>query len=97
MYCVDRTSSADFIFRLQPGDSQRFLPNAGTLGEYQVVQPDSWPQWGLGGDLFIANSGPPGQHGDCSQGHDYAGSRNEACGGENNWGETDLEAWRLPG
>ena len=54
-----------------------------------------WPTWGDGGnDLQMGLSGPPGHNGDCNQGHTYAGRPNQICGGDN-WGETDLEVWRL--
>ena len=39
-YCYDCTSSAAFLFRLQPGDPQRFLPKpGGDATVYQLVDP----------------------------------------------------------
>ena len=39
-------------------------------------------------------NGPPGTDGHCDQGSTYAGSPNEACGGDQgSWGHTDPEAW----
>ena len=91
--CLDQTSSADFLFRLQPGDPQRFLPKPGGHTFYQYVYSDWWPVWGTG-DLYMGNTGPPGANGRCNQGFTYVGSTNMACGGQL-WGKTDLEAWRL--
>ena len=33
--------------------------------------------------------------GDSSSTPTYAGGPNEICGGNHNWGETELEVWRL--
>ena len=85
--------SQDFLFRLQPGVPQRFLPMPGASTWYQAVDPSEWPVWG-NGDLVMGGSGPLGSQSYCNQGHTYAGSNNEACGGQL-WGKTDLEAWRL--
>ena len=30
----------------------------------------------------------------CNQGHTYAGSPNQICGGHQNWAATQLEVWR---
>ena len=95
--CIDQTSSADFLFRLQPGDPQRFLPRpyGNTYYQYAVLS------MGYTGPLATATStwatparsAPPTGH--CGQGYTYAGSNNEVCGGYNNWGETKIEVWRL--
>ena len=104
-YCFDQTSSQDFLFGLwMPGRAggagpQRYLPT-GANTYYQGIDPDYWPNWGgragIGGDLIICNNNttPGGTGGQCSQGGTYAGSPNEICGGEYNWGETQLEVWR---
>jgi hypothetical protein len=102
--CFDDTSSADFLFRLQPGDPQRFLPKpGGGTAIYQTVITDAWPMWGA--DLYMGDTGPPGTDGFCNQSNTYAGSPNASCGGGpptaqgpangTSWGQTDLEAWRL--
>jgi hypothetical protein len=47
--CVDRTAGSDFLFRLQPGELERFLPLGGTgrfATTYQVDEPADWPHWG---------------------------------------------------
>ena len=94
-YCLDHTSSADFLFRLQPGDPQRFLPKPGGDTDYQYIRPYWWPRWGFHSDLSMGYTGPlGGTGGRCDRGSTYAGSPNEACGG-NHWGKTDFEAWRL--
>ena len=48
---------------------------------------------------FGYNSDAPGGghgldgEGECSQGGTYRGKPNEICGGDANWGATDLEVW----
>eukprot|EP01045_Picozoa_sp_COSAG04_P021890 COSAG04_NODE_2397_length_4209_cov_10.504380_2_plen_108_part_00 len=90
--CVDRASSSDWLFGLGPGPPQRFEPT-GTDNNYQHVYADWWPVWGSGVDLAIGRTGgaPGGSDGYCHQGHTYHGADGEICGGNNNWGATDLE------
>ena len=94
-FCVDQTSSSDWLFGLWPGPPQRFEPTGtGTVTVYQEVVADSWPQWGNHGDLDIGSSGAPGgSHAYCNQGLTYGGTGGEICGGSNNWGATDVEVW----
>ena len=98
-HCWDRSASSDFLFRLQPGEPERFPPKGGTgsaATEYQAVAPSYWPVWGYGFDLTMGDGGPPGGDGGyCGQGTTYAGSPNEACGGYGTWGPTDVEVWFL--
>jgi hypothetical protein len=61
--------------------------------QYQEANPTFWPCFGYGIDLLIGYDGPPGDGGRCYQGTTYRGSPNAACGGNNNWGHTDLEVW----
>ncbi len=91
--CVDRTSSSDWLFGLWPGPPQRFEPiRAGTY--YQNVVAGTWPAWGDNGELNIGGSGAPGgSDGYCNQGYTYRGTRGEICGGDGNWGATDVEVW----
>jgi len=98
-YCVDHTSSSDWLFGLWPGPPQRFEPT-GSRPDYQRVYADYWPYWGHSGDLTIGEtsggggtSGAPGENGACRQGGTYRGTKNEICGGEGNWGATDVEVW----
>ena len=94
-YCVDRASSSDWLFGLGPGPPQRFEPT-GTDTAYQQVRADRWPRWGSGTDLFIGGSSgaPGGSGGECHyQGATYRGTDGEICGGDNNWGATDVEVW----
>ena len=94
--CYDRSASSDFLFRLQPGEPERFLPKGGTGSDatnYQYINPTFWPVWGGGIDLSMGDGRAPGDGGYCTQGGTYAGSDNEACGGYGNWGSTDLEVW----
>ena len=94
-YCDDRTSSSDWLFGLWPGPPQRFEPT-GADTDYQFVEAYEWPIWGYygGGDLAIGDtSGAPGVRGSCSQGTTYRGTSGEICGGNENWGATDVEVW----
>jgi len=83
-WCFDRASSSDWLFGLWPGPPQRFQPT-GTHTAYQRVVADYWPQWGSNYDLDI--------DGGCSQGGTYRGRDGEICGGDGNWGATDVEVW----
>eukprot|EP01045_Picozoa_sp_COSAG04_P011133 COSAG04_NODE_709_length_10902_cov_2.887346_2_plen_127_part_00 len=96
-YCIDRASSSDWLFGLWPGPPQRFEPT-GANTYYQFAAAVQWPQWGSRSDpayadLRIGGSGAPGEHGACLQGRTYRGTPNEICGGNNNWGATDVEVW----
>ena len=97
-YCYDRASSSDWLFGLWPGPPQRFEPT-GTDTDYQTVRADCCPQWGYWGnhnygDLIVGTSGAPGgSGGHCGQGDTYRGAPREICGGNNNWGTTDVEVW----
>ena len=91
-HCDDQTSSSDWLFGLWPGPPQRFEPTTGTDAAYQTVDADWWPSWDIG--LEIGRSGAPGgSDGSCSQGFSYRGTGHEICGGEENWGATDVEVW----
>ena len=99
-FCIDRTASSDFLFRLQPGEPKRFLPIGGfgrDTTQYQLLESGNWPQWGHG-DLWMGNhycmAGQEYCGSVCDQGHTYAGFSNEACGGSH-WGPTDVEVWFL--
>ena len=91
--CDDRTSSSDWLFGLWPGPPQRFEPT-GTDTTYQYVLADEWPRWG-NADLAIGfmSGAPGGSHGYCEQGGTYRGTDGEICGGDTNWGATDVEVW----
>ena len=91
-FCNDRASSSDWLFGLWPGPPQRFEPIRTGI-YYQNVWVGAWPEWGDGhGDLAIGG-GAPGDPGYCSQGPAYRGTHGEICGGERNWGATDVEVW----
>jgi hypothetical protein len=106
-YCYAHAASQDFLFGLwnpeQPEvGPQRFLPNRPppkgiSAHEFQRVEPTSWPRWGMGNsntDLILGGNQPVGGgSAHCDQGHSYAGSQNEICGGYG-WGPTELEVWR---
>ena len=100
-YCFDRHAASDFLFRLQPGEPQRFLPSGDGVDYHMAARAGAdgvgWPQWGGGPDLTMGyNDSPGGWGGWCDQGDTYAGSPNEACGGQPpNWGRTEVEAWFL--
>ena len=95
-YCWDSASSSDWLFGLWPGPPQRFEPT-GTDTGYQYVEADRWPAWGWpGNDLVISayDNGAPGDGKSlCNQGNTYRGAEDEICGGNRNWGATDVEVW----
>jgi hypothetical protein len=92
--CTDHTSSSDYLYRLSPGEPERYETIPGGDTRYQRIDPTLWPVFGFSGDLTIGyGNGPPGPGGWCNQGHTYRGSPNAACGGDGNWGHTDLEVW----
>eukprot|EP01052_Picozoa_sp_SAG31_P018193 SAG31_NODE_1278_length_9041_cov_3.415231_1_plen_2946_part_10 len=99
--CYDQISSQDFLFGLwMPGRAvgagpRRYLPT-GVNTYCQSVNPSYWPQWAVNSDDLSTGYGGPlgGDYGGCLQGHTYAGSPNEICGGDSNWSATQLEVWR---
>ena len=99
-FCYDRTSASEsFLFGLGPEAPARFGPTELNTF-YQFVHPLGWPVWGAGvlssTDLFIGEyNGTLGAIGDCYQGVTYTGSAGQICGGRDNWGETNMEVWRL--
>lgn len=64
----------------------------GDSTEFQIL--GGWPQWGHF-DLIIGMDAGPlgGTWANCLQGGTYAGHEDDACGGDSNWGHTDMEAW----
>eukprot|EP01045_Picozoa_sp_COSAG04_P032759 COSAG04_NODE_6527_length_1309_cov_25.861983_2_plen_104_part_00 len=96
-------SSSDWLFGLWPGPPQRFEPtgrldNVGAGTAYQNVGA-GWPSWGDGAVIAdspsaddLAIGGVAGQGG-CHQGKMYRGAHGEICGGDYNWGATDVEVW----
>eukprot|EP01046_Picozoa_sp_COSAG06_P012223 COSAG06_NODE_711_length_12877_cov_16.318281_12_plen_148_part_00 len=91
--CDDHTSSSDYLYRLSPGEPERYETIPGGNTRYQQAAPTLWPVFGDWGDLVIGSYGPPGANGFCDQGGTCRGSPNAACGGDSNWGHTDLEVW----
>ena len=87
-------AAGDFLFRLGPEAAAAYRPT-GTDTTYQVRDPGNWPKWGSGTDLHFGGYGPAalGANGHCDQGHTYAGAPNAACGGDHNWGATEMEVW----
>eukprot|EP01043_Picozoa_sp_COSAG02_P080535 COSAG02_NODE_19192_length_895_cov_1.581658_2_plen_87_part_01 len=72
-YCVDNIHSGDYIYRLSPGDPERYEPIPGQTIEYQYVQQELWPYFGYAGDLVIGRyNGPPGESAFCDQGLSYS-------------------------
>ena len=61
---------------------------------HATLVPRLWPQWGGQPDLLFGDQGALGQHSaHCNQGTTYAGETNDACGGDGNWGATEMEVW----
>jgi hypothetical protein len=84
-YCLDRTSTGDWLFELGPGPPAKFGRKGGN-DEYQTVLPDRWPQWGVNGDDLdmggpshaLDPGGALGAHGYCNGqcGRTYAAPQN---------------------
>ena len=88
----DNNAKADFLFKL--GDSLEKFPNKGS-GHYVYKCSVCWPDFGGGSDLSWGRHGKLGTWAKCSA-SSYSGHvTNEICGGNNNWGTTHLEVWRL--
>ena len=88
-------AAGDFLFRLGPGAGPVAYRPTGKGTHYQYRNPGYWPLWG-GHDLgFGGYSGALGQgfSAFCNQGDTYAGQTNDACGGDGNWGATEMEVW----
>ena len=85
----------DFLFRLGPGAGPVAYRPTGVGTHYQHRGPEDWPHWGyLPADLWFGGSGALGQrYASCNQGHTFAGEPNDACGGNGNWGATEMEVW----
>ena len=91
-------TTSTFIFKLG-GDgaaSERF-DTSGVDENYLYADAGSWPRWGGGSpDLIIGQGGAPGAGGYCNQGT-YTAATNQVCGGNGNWGATELVVLgRLP-
>ena len=96
-------AAGDFLFRLGPGATPVAYRPTGKDTDYQLRNPGVWPTWGSDGDdLLFGVSGALGQsvawchQGNTYAGHNrntYAGEPNDACGGDGNWGATEMEVW----
>ena len=88
-------ATGDFLFWLGPGATPVAYRPTGKDTHYQRRDPGWWPGWGIGYDLKFGAFGAlgQGQLAYCYQGSTYAGERNDACGGEGNWGATEMEVW----
>jgi hypothetical protein len=72
---------------------------------YHFREQSTWPMWGFGtgvdprggsyGDLYFGDNSALGSHGRCAQGDTYTGVTNAVCGGDANWGATEMEVWYL--
>ena len=88
-------ATGDFLFRLGPGARPVAYRPTGKNTNYQRRDPGRWPIWGSNSaDLSFGLSGALGQsYAYCKQGHIYAGEPSDACGGDGNWGATEMEVW----
>ena len=87
-------ATGDFLFRLGPGARPVAYRPTGRDTQYQWRGPGAWPSWGSGTDLVFGGYGALGQgYAQCYQGKTYAGEHNDACGGDGNWGATEMEVW----
>ena len=96
-----RGAKGDFLFRLVG------VKGLGAVGPavyrpthridtYQYRGQGFWPIFGSDDDLHFGRfAGKLGPNGKCDQGPSatYGGQPNEACGGNGNWGATELEVW----
>ena len=97
-HCRDHTSTGNFIFRLGPGDPERFEainpPGAGEA--YQECAVTFWPTFGYDAgwhaDMFLGHD-DLGGWAYCHLGHAYRGSDQAACGGDPE--NPELEVWYL--
>ena len=86
-------AAGDFLFRLGPGARPvAYRPTGKDTDQWR--NPGWWPRWGYYDDLRFGFSGALGQDfALCDQGYTYAGETNDACGGHDNWGATEMEVW----
>jgi hypothetical protein len=98
----DHGAAADFLFRLAGGDATVYRPTGGqgdNATQYQYRDRDDWPRWGYGFDLsfggYGAALGEPYAY--CDQGTTYEGATVDVCGGDGNWGATQMEVWYYVG
>lgn len=92
-FCFDYTHSETFLFRLAPGQPQRYGiassdPAHEGYNHYRTVGPAYWPSFGFGVDLALAN----GDGGHCEPAT-FEGVQNEICGGHENWKQKVVEVW----
>ena len=91
----DETATGDFLFQLAPA-AAKYPP---MTRNYQYDDPVRWPVWGDGGCLAMGYGGEAlGANGFCCPGSSCNGSGcpglpDDFCGGDGNWGETELEVW----
>ena len=88
---------ADFLFRLGPDlPAATFPARAPGPKLYQHRAAGYWPIWGSD-DLKFGFGGALGNNGFCNRlhqpGYTYEGLGQEVCGGNNNWGPTEMEVW----
>ena len=100
-------AEGDFLFRLGPGATPVAYRPTGKDTDYQRRGPGGWPLLGNGGrsvgaspsegtaaaDPRFGGHGALGDYACCLQGNTYAGEHNDACGGDGNWGATEMEVW----
>eukprot|EP01049_Picozoa_sp_SAG25_P014751 SAG25_NODE_2721_length_1422_cov_2.855631_1_plen_306_part_10 len=85
---VSKGSNKCFIFGLGPGEPVHFQP-MGTDKYPMQCEQDTWPTWVWGDyQLAMGYSAGPGIGASCEP-------VDPICGGHGNWGETQLEIWRL--
>ena len=91
--CYDTTATADFLYRLDPGEPERYEAYSGSTNNkaYQYAQPTAWPTFGYGRDNTRGDLNFNSDY--CNQGTTYRGTLNAACGGAGNWGKTDVVVW----
>ena len=94
-------ATGDFLFQLGPAAAATY-PARGHNGIpggdncYQHRATGYWPIWGTD-DLVFGWGGTLGNNGHCNKrktpGYTYEGLGQEVCGGNYNWGPTEMEVW----
>ena len=89
-------ATGNFLFQLGPGAAATYPTRAPGPKLYQHRANGYWPIWGTD-DLKFGWGGALGNNGYCNRlrtaGYTYEGFGQEVCGGNYNWGVTEMEVW----
>jgi hypothetical protein len=85
----DSSATGNFLFTLGSPAVAKY-PTLTDCNQYD--NPSFWPEWGSGACLRMG-IGALGGNAYCNSNGDCPGVPDNFCGGDNNWGETELEVW----